>query len=187
MRTIETIQARNNLYSIIEKAKAVINIGYDPVCWYNFLKLRQSAESVYNDEKAIAISIEQISMHFEYTLKELFKPCARSIVYFEDDNLKRVILQQLGLVGEITEQQLQKLESLKIVNSNIFSLRGLEKAGNLRYLNAAYNNISNIEPVAVLLQLEYLNVAHNAIDSLPELDELNHLHTFRIEGNAVVA
>ena len=80
-------------------------------------------------------------------------------VVFHDQNLERVVREELGLPsGRIGKQAVMGIESLSLYESGVEDLRGLEELENLRILDLTFVWIENYSPVGQLRKLETLYV-----------------------------
>lgn len=87
-------------------------------------------------------------------------------VVIEDENLRSLIIETLELSSDvITENDMKGLTRLDTPSNDpaekIVSLRGLEYAVNLTYLNLDYNKITDLTPIQNLTKLETLDISYN--------------------------
>ena len=86
--------------------------------------------------------------------------------------------------GEIDLEEALQVTNLKLSNSNISSLEGIENFKMLRVLNCESNNLASLD-VDELLNLERLHCRFNQITSL-DLIKLVNLLDLRIGGNQLI-
>jgi internalin A len=100
-----------------------------------------------------------------------------SVELVPDAGLARALSKALS-GGEITIQTLKQLRNLDAADQNISNLTGLEYCTNLEGLSLQDNNITDVGPLSALVCLESLSLNHNpvadmaAAGSLPELRKL---------------
>ncbi|RFU61099.1 leucine-rich repeat domain-containing protein [Peribacillus glennii] len=126
----------------------------------------------------------------------------------KDSLLEQAIREELNKPqGGITKEDLSKLKSLEIYQSEVRSLKGLEYATNLtnlqifdtwvsdieplkgmkhvKTLNLGFNKIKNIEPLSELAGIEELNLEHNRIEQVDSLANLTRLRDLNLGHNRV--
>ena len=98
-------------------------------------------------------------------------------VEIPDLNLKQAIKAALGLPDEValTQAEMLRLVRLKPKEAEIGDLTGLEHAKNLKTLDLAVNNISDIAPLSTLTKLNLLILRNNPIADLSPLANLTNL------------
>ena len=89
-------------------------------------------------------------------------------VEFDDLNLKEALLEYYkfhidkSYTGkELTVGMMEQFTSLSLPWANIFSLKGLDYAVNLKTLNLSNNFIEDLSPLEKLTRLEDLNLTNN--------------------------
>ena len=89
-------------------------------------------------------------------------------IIIEDAKLKEVILEEHDIDGDgrITENDILNISELDISERGISSLKGLEKAKNLKELYAYSNNIKDISPLINLPKLQYAGLERNKITDI---------------------
>ncbi len=115
-----------------------------------------------------------------------------------DPNLRAIIANELGKTsGEaITAADMARFGGIRLPNSNIRNLTGLEYATNLRVLNLGAvdtadgfrvnnNFISDISPLAGLTNLEELILEVNVISDISPLEGLNGLRRLFLGDNVI--
>lgn len=91
---------------------------------------------------------------------------------FEDPNLEACVNEAVSNSG-VTDAQ--ELTELSCWNSEINSIKGLEKLTNLSSLNLGYNNLTNISTLAELTNLSSLDLSNNKLTDISALAELVNL------------
>lgn len=111
-------------------------------------------------------------------------------VNFEDLNLKQAILDYYkfhidkNYTGEdVTVGMMRQFTSLSLPWMNIFSLKGIEYASNLKTLNLSNNFIEDLSPLESLTQVEDLNLTNNKIKDTSSLGKLKKLKQLSLRKN----
>ena len=118
-----------------------------------------------------------------------------SFIQFKDPVLKKRIQQQMYIQRlidwsdqDITEEDALKVKELdldKSIDGSVISLDGIENFKNLTKLSLAFNQISDITPLAGLTNLTKLSLAFNQISDITPLAGLTNLTSLSIESNGV--
>ncbi|MEG1934689.1 MAG: hypothetical protein RR141_01745, partial [Rikenellaceae bacterium] len=85
--------------------------------------------------------------------------------------------------NEITKEALTKLVKLSARSANIVSLKGLQYATNLNYLDLCGNAIEDLDPIKDLKEIEYLNLAKNMLRDIQALRGFRQLLRLDISRN----
>ena len=111
-------------------------------------------------------------------------------IEFDDLNLKEALIEYYkfhinkNFKGEeITVGMMEQFTSLSLPWKNIFSLKGLEYAVNLKNLNLSNNFIEDITPLEKLVELEDLNLTNNKIKDPKSLAKLTKLRQLVLRKN----
>ncbi|MGX7112616.1 leucine-rich repeat domain-containing protein [Gemella cuniculi] len=111
-------------------------------------------------------------------------------INFEDLNLKEALLEYYKFHidknykgKDITVGMMKQFTSLSLPWMNIFSLRGLEHATNLKTLNLSNNFIEDLTPLEDLTNLEDLNLTNNKIKDTHSLSKLKMLRQLSLRKN----
>ena len=111
-------------------------------------------------------------------------------IEFDDLNLKEALIEYYKFHinkdfkgEEITVGMMEQFTSLSLPWKNIFSLKGLEHAVNLRNLNLSNNFIENITPLEKLVELEDLNLTNNKIKDPKSIAKLTKLRQLVLRKN----
>ena len=109
---------------------------------------------------------------------------------FDDLNLKAALIEYYKFHinkdfkgEEITVGMMEQFTSLSLPWKNIFSLKGLEYAVNLKNLNLSNNFIEDITPLEKLVGLEDLNLTNNKIKDPKSLAKLTKLRQLVLRKN----
>mgnify|MGYP001008953783 FL=1 len=109
---------------------------------------------------------------------------------FDDLNLKEALIEYYKFHinkdfkgEEITVGMMEQFTSLSLPWKNIFSLKGLEYAVNLKNLNLSNNFIEDITPLEKLVELEDLNLTNNKIKDPKSLAKLTKLRQLVLRKN----
>ena len=109
---------------------------------------------------------------------------------FDDLNLKAALIEYYKFHinkdfkgEEITVGMMEQFTSLSLPWKNIFSLKGLEYAVNLKSLNLSNNFIEDITPLEKLVELEDLNLTNNKIKDPKSLAKLTKLRQLVLRKN----
>ena len=111
-------------------------------------------------------------------------------IEFDDLNLKEALIEYYKFHinkdfkgEEITVGMMEQFTSLSLPWKNIFSLKGLEYAVNLKSLNLSNNFIEDITPLEKLVELEDLNLTNNKIKDPKSLVKLTKLRQLVLRKN----
>ena len=111
-------------------------------------------------------------------------------IEFDDLNLKEALIEYYKFHinkdfkgEEITVGMMEQFTSLSLPWKNIFSLKGLEYAVNLKNLNLSNNFIEDITPLEKLVELEDLNLTNNKIKDPKSLAKLTMLRQLVLRKN----
>ena len=111
-------------------------------------------------------------------------------IEFDDLNLKAALIEYYKFHinkdfkgKEVTVGMMEQFTSLSLPWKNIFSLKGLEHAVNLRNLNLSNNFIEDITPLEKLVELEDLNLTNNKIKDPKSLAKLTKLRQLALRKN----
>ena len=109
------------------------------------------------------------------------------VVEIPDLILRGLIETELGKSSgdTITVSEMTTLKRLRIRNSNIGDLTGLEFATNLEYLHIAHGFIRDLSPLAGLTRLYSLYLGVNSISDISPLAGLTRLRTLLFYNNEV--
>lgn len=108
---------------------------------------------------------------------------------FEDPKLEQTLktLLQKEEQESLTAADLSQLTSIDIANKKITSLKGLEYAVNITFLDASRNEITDLEPLKGLTKIKGLYLVNNKITSLDPLSGMTDLGELDISGNQVTS
>jgi LPXTG-motif cell wall-anchored protein len=111
------------------------------------------------------------------------------IVMFEDEGLKAAIQVELGLEGEITQEDILNLQSLYLDGSeyDVTSLKGLEYAENLAYIEAYSLEIDSLSPLKELPNLYALYFNETTVTDVSEFLDFPNLNYIDYLGVNVTA
>ena len=111
-------------------------------------------------------------------------------VYIPDPNLRAVITEALGKVPgvAVTVEEMATLEGVVASGRGIRDLRGIEYAVNAWSIELAFNEISDLSPLAGLAKgrLNSLWLSFNRISDLSPLAELTELEQLNFTSNPEV-
>ena len=117
------------------------------------------------------------------------------IVAFPDPVMERKVLEALGKPeGDITAKDAAQVTALHIQNEwqpqipddvTVKDIRGLEYFINLRELDAGFNNIGDLTPLAGLTELKKLNLGGNSVRDISLLAGLYNLEELTLWGNSI--
>ena len=107
-------------------------------------------------------------------------------VNFVDENLEKAVKASLFIENRnLRESDLDNLTELYAFDYNITSLKGLEAATNLTYVDLSDNEISDISPISNANLLEYLYLSNNNIEDISDLSALKNLKELSLWNNKV--
>lgn len=125
-------------------------------------------------------------MNVRHTIIFLLPAVLPAAVNFDDANLERAVLVELGrTTGAVSEAELAGLVELDAPFHGISDLGGLEGASSLARLNLFGNGITDLSPLAGLTTLEDLDIGANAISDLAPLASLSGLTWLRVDLNPI--
>ena len=111
-------------------------------------------------------------------------------IQFDDLNLKEALLEYYkfhinkNFTGkEITVNMMKQFTSLSLPWKNIFSLKGLEHATNVKNLNLSNNFIEDLTPLEKLENIEDLDLTNNKIKNPESLGNLKKLRQLVLRKN----
>ena len=109
------------------------------------------------------------------------------VVDIPDPNLREAIRETLQLPAEspVTQQQMERMQSLHAYSMEIADLTGLQYATNLQQLKAWDNPISNLTPLANLIELRGLDLGGCQISDITPLQNLTQLTYLQLSGNRI--
>ena len=102
----------------------------------------------------------------------------------KDEKLREAVARSLHIKEEeITKEAMSQLTSLSARYADIVSLKGLEHAVNLNYLDLCGNHIEDLEPIKDLKEVEYLNLSKNMLRDIQALREYRQLKRLDLSRN----
>lgn len=124
-----------------------------------------------------------LTLTFFYTPK----PLQAETIAFKDKNLEQIIRDTLSLSANeaIQASALKTIEHLDASNNHITSLEGIEHLSNLKTLDIAHNQVSDLSPLVPLSQLEELYANNNLITSIFSIRYLTELKTLSLSANTI--
>lgn len=102
---------------------------------------------------------------------------------FMSQAIRSAIREIIGKESEITQQELDSIESLNLESAGIEDITGLDKLTNIKELNLSYNYIEDISVLYKLSNLEYLNLSDNMIENINPLAKLYKLKVLDLSYN----
>ena len=113
-------------------------------------------------------------------------PTPDDIVVIADQNLDKAVRSALSQpFGFLTKASLLDLQSLDAKQLGIRTLKGLEFATNLTWLDLDTNNITDISQLASLTNLQVLNLDSNQLFDIAPLAGLFNLDSLSLFGNQI--
>lgn len=110
-----------------------------------------------------------------------------SPIYFGDEAIEEKIRELTGIdSGEILEGDVLRISSLELEDVEIKSLEGIQYLVNLTnlhiggYSRGAWNQYSDLTPLAKLTKLRHLDIAGSLVSDLEPIAELNQLRTLSL-------
>ena len=109
------------------------------------------------------------------------------VVEIPDPNLRRLVREALNLPNDapVTVRDMRQLTELKVQNTGIENLDGLEHAVNLRRLWIGSNSLSDLSPISHCSKLEDLGISDCGISDISALQGLVNLLRVNIGGNSI--
>jgi len=119
----------------------------------------------------------------------IFRVLPRTQVLFEDPRLEIAVRWGLRMpTQELNEQELLSVDSVLAyyASDKITRLQGIERCGNLRFLNMAHQRIADLSPLAGMTKLTYLSLSQNYIvTDIRPLANLTQLEWLDLQSNQV--
>ena len=108
-------------------------------------------------------------------------------VHIPDSNLRAAVAEALGksINAPITVEEMSELRRLRVWDSGINDLTGLQFATNLNQLELAFNQISDLLPIAGVSSLTKLVLFESLISDLTALRDLTNLATLAVHLSQV--
>ena len=106
--------------------------------------------------------------------------------WMPDTNLRAAIKEAIGLSDDVSlmPKHLELLSNkLRVRDSEISSLTGLEHATNLKVLSACGNQISDLSPLSTLIQIEGLSLCGNPLSDISPISGLINLRSLDLGLN----
>ena len=109
------------------------------------------------------------------------------VVDIPDPNLRRLVREALNLPNNapVTVRDMRQLTELKVQNTGIENLDGLEHAVNLRRLWIGSNSLSDLSPISHCSKLEDLGISDCGISDISALQGLVNLLGVNIGVNSI--
>ena len=109
------------------------------------------------------------------------------VVDIPDPNLRRLVREALNLPNDapVTVRDMRQLTELKVQNTGIENLDGLEHAVNLRRLWIGSNSLSDLSPISHCSKLEDLGISDCGISDISALQGLVNLLGVNIGVNSI--
>ena len=109
------------------------------------------------------------------------------VVDIPDFNLSAAIREKLDLPQDapITRDDMRRLVRINFSHRAIQTLDGIEFATELRTVNLAWNQLTDITPLATLTRINYLDLSGNKITDITPLANLTRLDYLEIQTNPV--
>ena len=109
------------------------------------------------------------------------------VVDIPDPNLRRLVREALNLPNDapVTVRDMRQLTELKVQNTGIENLGGLEHAVNLRRLRIGSNSLSDLSPISHCSKLEDLGISDCGISDISALQGLVNLLGLNIGVNSI--
>jgi Leucine-rich repeat (LRR) protein len=115
-----------------------------------------------------------------------FASCGETGVHFADLDLEEQVRMRIGKqVGDIYQQDLEKLSSLLDGGARITDLRGLEHCTSLTDFGLSDNQINDINPLENLNNFETLGLLGNQIVDITPLSGLTRLTHLQLADNRI--
>lgn len=116
------------------------------------------------------------------------KASSEEIVNFKDDNLKKVLVRDYDINkdGELSKEEMKKIEELSLEFMRINDITGLEYAVNLKILYLNNNIITDIQPLSNLTNLEELFLSQTNVSDIQALSNLTHLKQLSLKTTEIV-
>jgi uncharacterized repeat protein (TIGR01451 family) len=118
--------------------------------------------------------------------KDSFKAETDEPVTIEDSQLENAIKDELGIQGrDLFESDMLSITSLYLEEEGITSLKGLETAVNLEFLDLRSNSVTDLSPLQNLTKLTSLDLYSNGIEDIHPLSTLTNLENLTLWDNNI--
>ena len=108
------------------------------------------------------------------------------VIKFPDKNLEKGIRAAIGKSeGDICKGDVEWLTDLRLPNSNISNLEGMQHLTNLRVLYLHINNIKDITPLKNLTEITHLSLFDNQIENITALENMTELKSLNLYSNKI--
>lgn len=144
----------------------------------------KAVEKDIANETVVTTSEENDLVHKE-EVKEEKEEVKNAEEIIPDINLKAEINGILGQDPEanITKEQLATLGDLKLFNSNIKSIEGLQYCKNLKSILIQGTGVDNIDVLVEIPKLQEVELIENKITKVPKFKESNNISTFYLTSS----
>ena len=114
-------------------------------------------------------------------------PDAPETVWMPDANLRQAVRDRLGIEDDeaLSKTQMTQLTGLRVHDTDIEALTGLEYATNLTMLSRRANSVRDVSPLKDLMALTDLWLSGNSISDVKALSNLTHLTRLYLAENPI--
>nr|WP_242485435.1 Ig-like domain-containing protein [Peribacillus sp. TH27] len=144
--------------------------------------------SVSIDSQPVGTSLEVTAMDKSENVSEVTKVTVKesNIVEFVDDNLEKAVRKEINkLNGNITKEDMTRLNELNAQYQGIKDLTGLEYATNAYSIILTGNEIVDISPLKNLKQLGILGLHNNKIKDITPISNMTGLYNLNLMTNQI--
>jgi len=114
---------------------------------------------------------------------------SKIIDYFPDVHLAQEIATVLNgntnTNVSVSEEQLESITNLQVINSDVQDLKGMELLTGLRTLEIVGTEVSDIHPIGGLINLISLDLRNNEIENINSLSNLTNLTMLLLDENKI--
>ena len=163
---------------------AAISIANMPVTWADEIGIYTINKDINVKDAYKSVKKEESTYIKNYVSES---KNANTVVNIPDANLKKGIYKTLGKEYNetITKGELESIRYLRLPNSEITNLEGIQNCINLECLYLGRNNISDIKPLSNLFNLTSLDLSSNNITDIKPISKLIDLIDLDLEYNNI--
>ncbi|OAT81614.1 hypothetical protein A6P54_12635 [Bacillus sp. MKU004] len=147
--------------------------------------LREKGVKVQTEDESLSTS-NPVTINKEANNKESLNVETDKPVTIEDSRLENAIKGELGIQGrDLFESDMLTITSLYLEEKGITSLKGLETAVNLEFIDLRSNSVTDLSPLQNLTKLTSLDLYSNGIEDIHPLAALTNLENLTLWNNNI--
>lgn len=151
----ETRVDKTELVKLVEKVNLMNEDDYTEKSFEALKKALTSAEQILEDGSANQDTIDSATKELKAAVESLMAINLDEIVKIPDQYLAKSLADVLGKSEGFTVRDMRSLKKLNL--NGVMNLEGLQYATNLESIEAEYNEVKDLRPLAKLKKLETVN------------------------------